>query len=98
MVSAKNVRKNKNLCHDCKKEIKTREDGSLEGKELVYDDNGEKIAILKCKECFKKNSSLTNFRKCEVYSRVVGYLRPVDQWNLGKIREYKERKEYKLTK
>ncbi len=22
--------------------------------------------------------------KCEVYSRVVGYLRPVNQWNSGK--------------
>ena len=32
---------------------------------------------------------------CEVYSRVVGYLRPVGQWNLGKQQEFKERKEYK---
>jgi len=31
---------------------------------------------------------------CEVYSRVVGYLRPVDQWNAGKQEEYKERKIY----
>jgi ribonucleoside-triphosphate reductase len=26
--------------------------------------------------------------KCEVYSRVVGYLRPVDQWNDGKQAEF----------
>jgi anaerobic ribonucleoside-triphosphate reductase len=25
---------------------------------------------------------------CEVYSRVVGYLRPVDQWNEGKQAEF----------
>ncbi|MBM3257689.1 MAG: ribonucleoside triphosphate reductase [Candidatus Nealsonbacteria bacterium] len=31
---------------------------------------------------------------CEVYSRVVGYLRPVQQWNEGKQEEFKERKEY----
>lgn len=31
---------------------------------------------------------------CEVYSRIVGYLRPVQQWNLGKKQEFKERKEY----
>ncbi len=31
---------------------------------------------------------------CEVYSRIVGYLRPVGQWNLGKQQEFKERKEY----
>ena len=34
--------------------------------------------------------------KCEVYSRVVGYLRPVDQWNEGKQSEFKERKTYKI--
>ena len=35
---------------------------------------------------------------CEVYSRIVGYLRPVSQWNLGKKQEFKERKEYKVNK
>lgn len=30
--------------------------------------------------------------KCEVYSRVVGYLRPVEQWNNGKAAEYADRK------
>jgi ribonucleoside-triphosphate reductase len=32
---------------------------------------------------------------CEVYSRVVGYIRPVQQWHKGKQQEYKERKEFK---
>ncbi len=32
---------------------------------------------------------------CEVYSRVVGYLRPVRQWNKGKQEEFKDRKEFK---
>jgi ribonucleoside-triphosphate reductase len=27
-----------------------------------------------------------------VYSRVVGYLRPIDQWNQGKQEEFKQRK------
>lgn len=35
---------------------------------------------------------------CEVYSRVVGYLRPVKQWNLGKQQEFEERKEFKASK
>ncbi len=34
--------------------------------------------------------------KCEVYSRVVGYLRPVNQWNLGKQEEFKDRKAFKV--
>ncbi|GMX58543.1 MAG: ribonucleoside triphosphate reductase [Candidatus Microsyncoccus archaeolyticus] len=33
---------------------------------------------------------------CEVYSRVVGYLRPVQQWNEGKQQEFKDRKEFKV--
>ena len=33
---------------------------------------------------------------CEVYSRVVGYLRPVQQWHLGKQEEFRQRKEFKI--
>jgi ribonucleoside-triphosphate reductase len=32
--------------------------------------------------------------RCEVYSRVVGYLRPVDQWNDGKQAEFSLRKTF----
>ena len=32
--------------------------------------------------------------ECEVYSRVVGYLRPVQNWNKGKKEEFKERKTF----
>ena len=32
--------------------------------------------------------------ECEVYSRIVGYLRPVKQWNKGKRFEFAERKTY----
>jgi len=35
---------------------------------------------------------------CEVYSRIVGYLRPVRNWNAGKIQEWKERKTYSWGK
>ena len=30
-------------------------------------------------------------KQCEVYSRVVGYHRPVNNWNIGKKEEWKER-------
>ena len=32
----------------------------------------------------------------EVYSRVVGYFRPVNQWNKGKQQEYRERRVYNI--
>ncbi len=35
---------------------------------------------------------------CEVYSRVVGYLRPVQQWHKGKKQEFKDRREFKIAK
>jgi len=34
--------------------------------------------------------------KCEVYSRVVGYLRPVNQWNDGKKEEFRMRNSFKV--
>jgi len=33
----------------------------------------------------------------EVYSRVVGYLRPVNQWNEGKVEEFKQRKTFRIA-
>lgn len=29
--------------------------------------------------------------KCEVFARVVGYIRPVQNWNKGKQEEFKDR-------
>ncbi|MDP3991122.1 MAG: ribonucleoside triphosphate reductase [Candidatus Nealsonbacteria bacterium] len=42
-----------------------------------------------CPKCIIK-------QPCEVYSRVVGYLRPVKQWHLGKKQEFQDRKEFKM--
>jgi len=35
---------------------------------------------------------MKNRVKCEVWSRVVGYLRPTATWNDGKLAEFKDRK------
>lgn len=85
---------NKYVCHDCGKELEVKNEEIKDGFTLVYDNDGEKIEILKCKECYEKNPKLVNFRECEVYSRIVGYIRPVRQWNVGKKVEYNERKEF----
>jgi len=44
-----------------------------------------------CPKCLVK-------QPCEVYSRVVGYLRPVSQWNKGKKEEFKDRTEFAIPK
>lgn len=73
-------------CHDCSS-------GVMEGARYAeYEVNG--VMYYKCAECYKKDTVLRNFRETEVYSRVVGYIRPVKQWNKGKQAEYKDRKEY----
>ena len=36
-------------------------------------------------------------KKAEVYSRITGYYRPVQNWNAGKTQEYKERREYNIA-
>jgi hypothetical protein len=88
-------KQNKNFCHDCKKEMEIEGEEIKNGVFLAYENNGETINIFKCNDCFAKDKSLTNFQPCEVYSRVVGYIRPVGQWHKGKQQEYKEREEFK---
>lgn len=48
--------------------------------------NGEQAVCEKCGE------------ECEIYSRIVGYLRSISQWNDGKRAEFDMRKHYKIKK
>ena len=45
----------------------------------------------------EENKKNVHGTKCEIYTRVVGYLRPVNQFNLGKQQEFTERKEFKSS-
>lgn len=36
-------------------------------------------------------------QRCEVYSRVVGYIRPISQWNVGKQAEWDDRKMFNVA-
>lgn len=89
------------VCHDCGKHVKTTakrdEDDSvtIEGGAVYKIRQGvETLLFFKCDSCFAKDHTLRNFQKCEVWSRVVGYLRPVQQYNVGKKEEYTMRKEF----
>lgn len=44
----------------------------------------------KCENCPQCHEA------CEVYSRIVGYLRPVKQWNVGKQAEFTQRKVFNV--
>jgi len=70
-------------CTDCGCEIKIGDENvSFWEKEEVY----------RCEKC------TDNLVGTEVYSRIVGYIRPVQQWNEGKSTEFKDRKEFKDPK
>lgn len=34
--------------------------------------------------------------ECEIWSRVMGYFRPVNQWNVGKRQEFADRRVYTI--
>ena len=88
-------------CHDCKSIVSVttvlQDDGSLlvTGGAIWKVDKLEK-PYFKCESCFEKDSSLRNFQPCEIYARVVGYLRPVQQFNLGKKEEFSFRKNFEM--
>ena len=56
----------------------------------IYEDEQGNLVDINEKVLVKKEDR----QKCEVYSRVVGYLRPESTWNKGKRAEWKDRKPY----
>lgn len=84
-------------CHDCDDKIQViatmRDDGIQVTGGAVFKP-GEDIFI-KCEDCYKVDNTLTCWQPCQVYSRVVGFYRPVEYWNKGKREEFKMRKNFK---
>lgn len=62
---------------------------------MPYKVGGQEFS--KCRSCHEVEPMLRNFQEAEVYSRVVGYIRPVKQWNKGKQAEFGDRKEFDAT-
>lgn len=77
------------ICHDCKKQLK--EDDECVPYQIKHK------TFIKCKACYELDHTLRNYQETEVYSRVVGYIRPINQWNKGKAAEYKDRKVFKIN-
>ncbi len=94
-VAMENLQKGEASCFDCGKVIKANGEEMENGSLFAYEDGPKEIFVFKCDDCFAKSPDLSEYKECEVYSRIVGYLRPVKQWNEGKRQEYTERKEYK---
>ena len=90
-------------CHDCGKEITVvahHHGESIEVKHgVVYNPeiHGKKEFFVKCEDCYSKDSVLKNYMPTEVYSRIVGYLRPTNNWNGGKKQEFEMRQPFEIN-
>ena len=89
-------------CHDCKVEcevcVDVVDDRIVISDGAVYevDINGDKQLFVKCQDCLEADKVLRNYQPCSVYSRVTGYLRPIENWNEAKQQEHKMRQTYSL--
>lgn len=94
-------------CHDCEcNVVVVIERSGIDGGVFevsggaLYNPNGTidpEEMFLKCDKCFFNNRTLENYQENEVYSRIVGYLRPIKHWNDAKQNEYKERTRFNLN-
>lgn len=90
-------------CHDCGISVEVvcsiNENSELViSGGAVYNPLNTEQPFFKCDTCFQNDKVLRNWRACEVYSRAIGYLRPVSQWNVGKQEEFKMRVNYAIPK
>jgi ribonucleoside-triphosphate reductase len=88
-------------CHTCGCKVEVEAIPEEEGIRIrgggVFEPEENKF-FLKCDSCMEQNPALTDYQECEVYARVVGYLRPISQWNEGKRTEFHDREMFDLGK
>jgi len=96
-------------CHDCGEEMEVIVAVDCDPPEIIkgggfwhFDSistganpNGN---FMKCEGCMAQDPILRRYQPCEVFSRVVGYLRPVSCWNLGKREEFRQRVVFNMDK
>ncbi len=84
-------------CHDCKAKTEVLVTLSasgfcVKGGAIYQPKQSNGKVFLKCETCLSKSPDLSHFAPTEVYSRIVGYMRPTSQWNKAKQDEFKQRK------
>lgn len=89
-------------CHDCGDPVKVTAEKDKDAVVFKPQDGArgcspemntrETAYFVKCAKCHEKDPVIRNYNPTEVYTRVVGYYRPVDAFNMGKKSEYADRK------
>ena len=86
-------------CQSCKKEVNI----TIFKKGLEIFGNGgmikgnNDVPLFKCSECLERDGGMISRTRPEVFSRVCGYLRPVQNFNPGKKAEWAVRKNYDVS-
>ena len=83
-------------CQKCSKEVSVvifRNAWDIEGNGGVIKGIDERPEF-KCSECLDKDGGKISSQRTEIFTRVVGYLRPVQAFNEGKKAEFKMRTNY----
>jgi len=58
-------------CHDCGRELKTKNGKLVNGYFLEYPlENYKNIKIIKCKKCYNEKKYLSDYQPCEVYNKI----------------------------
>jgi hypothetical protein len=85
-------------CQKCKCEV----DLTVWRKPFDIEGNGgivkgvDEMPEFKCSECLEKDKGMISPQRTEVFSRVVGYLRPVSNYNPGKTAEREMRTNFNM--
>jgi hypothetical protein len=98
-------------CHSCQSEIIVSAGvETFDGQDMLFIHGGgickveeynseekyDKILLI-CPDCYETDKYLKNWKRCEVFSRIVGYMRPVDSWNKAKQHEFDMRKTFEKS-
>ncbi len=75
-------------CAECKKK--------LEKDEGFVSTTGILVCGKECMDAYLKKLPNNGKAALTSYSRVTGYLTPVNSWNAGKLKEFNDRKRYAL--
>ena len=92
----------KGMCQKCKGDVSIvifKEDMDISGNGgMIVGDQFDSTPQFKCTKCLEEDGGMISPTRCEVFSRVVGYLRPVQAFNKGKQEEFKARINYNMEK
>lgn len=88
----------KGTCQKCKGEVSVvifKEGAEVSGNGgMVVGDRWGSKPEFKCSKCLEEDNGLISPTRCEVFTRVCGYLRPKQSFNPGKKVEFEQRKNF----